>query len=187
MECVFSIELPQWTKEYIRQNGEPFSDLEEKMRFVIELSRRNVQEKTGGPFGAAVFEQNSGRLVSIGVNLVTSSGFSAAHAEIVALSLAQKAFSCGRLPNRQDCSFELFSSCQPCAMCLGAIPWSGVASVVCAARDQDARAVGFDEGHKPRRWREGLRQRGIQVAVDVLRKQAAAVLNSYGQQGGQIY
>lgn len=187
METLFSIELPNWTADYTKQPDRQFASPEEKMHLVIELARRNVQENTGGPFAAAVFEQNSGRIVSIGLNLVTFSGLSMAHAEIVALSLAQKALSQYRLSNRQDQSYELFTSCRPCAMCLGAIPWSGVASLICAAGTEDAEAIGFDEGQKPLRWENGLRQRGIQVCLDVLRQLAADVLKDYKKQGGKIY
>ena len=60
------------------------------MRFVLALTERNIREKTGGPFGAAVFEQDSGKLVSVGVNVVIQQNCSAAHAEMMALMLAQK-------------------------------------------------------------------------------------------------
>ena len=157
------------------------------MQFVIDLAEQNGMEKTGGPFAAAVFESRTGCLVAIGVNLVTSSGFSAAHAEIVALSLAQKAVSQYRLSNRQDHSYELYSSCQPCAMCLGAVPWAGISSLVCAARGEDAEAIGFDEGQKPPDWQKGLQQRGIRVCLDVLRRQAVDMMTGYRKQGGEVY
>ncbi len=187
METGFSIELPKWIVHSLHKPGAVFSSPEDKMRFVIELSERNVRENTGGPFAAAVFEQNTGRLISVGVNLVVSSGFSLAHAEIVAFSLAQKSLLQYRLSNRQGVSYELYSSCQPCAMCLGAIPWSGITALVCAAREEDARAAGFDEGQKPADWEKGLLQRQIQVRLDVLRREAADVLMNYFRQGGKIY
>jgi tRNA(Arg) A34 adenosine deaminase TadA len=187
METGFSIELPGWISDSVHKTAAVISSPEDKMRFVIELSRRNVREGTGGPFAAAVFERNTGRLISAGVNLVVSSGFSLAHAEIIALSLAQKSLSQYRLSNRRGFSYELYSSCQPCAMCLGAIPWSGVSHLVCAAQEEDARAAGFDEGHKPDNWEKGLLQRGIQVHLDVLRQEAAPVLTEYFKTNGKIY
>lgn len=187
METGFSIELPEWISPIVHRSGGVFPSAEEKMRWVIDLAGQNVQEKTGGPFAAAVFEQNTGRLVSVGLNLVVSSGLSLAHAEMVALSLAQKTLSHHRLSNRQDIAYELYSSCQPCAMCLGAIPWSGIKMLVCAAREEDARAAGFDEGHKPPDWEKGLIQRGIQIRLDVLRSAAAQVLSEYARRGGTIY
>lgn len=157
------------------------------MRLVIELSRLNVEHRTGGPFAAAVFEIDTGRLIAAGVNLVLQAGLSMAHAEMVALSLAQKTLCEHRLSLRSKGRYELFTSCQPCAMCLGAIPWSGIASLVCAAREEDARLAGFDEGHKPSDWIENLRTRGIQVQLDCFREQAAAVIQSYARQDGTVY
>jgi tRNA(Arg) A34 adenosine deaminase TadA len=84
-----------------------------------------------------------------------------------------------------DC--ELFTSTAPCAMCLGAIPWSGVRRVVCAARDEDARAIGFDEGAKINDWTNTLKERGIDVRTDFMRTEGKAVLVMYGSQGGKIY
>ena len=72
-------------------------------------------------------------------------------------------------------------------MCLGATPWSGVRHLVCAARDEDARAVGFDEGVKPTLWVGALEERGITVERDVLRQEAADVLREYADRGGEIY
>jgi tRNA(Arg) A34 adenosine deaminase TadA len=72
-------------------------------------------------------------------------------------------------------------------MCLGALPWSGVARVVTAARDEDARAVGFDEGDKPAGWTASLQVRGIEVVGDVRRAEAAEVLRAYQRLGGLIY
>jgi tRNA(Arg) A34 adenosine deaminase TadA len=72
-------------------------------------------------------------------------------------------------------------------MCLGAVPWSGVVRLVCGARDEDARAIGFDEGDKPTDWPDLLRRRGIEVLRDVRRTQAAAVLRAYVEQGGELY
>jgi hypothetical protein len=59
--------------------------------------------------------------------------------------------------------YELVASTQPCAMCLGATPWSGVRHLVCGARDEDAEEIGFDEGMKPADWIRSLEERGITV------------------------
>ena len=72
-------------------------------------------------------------------------------------------------------------------MCLGAIPWSGVASLVCGARDEDARSIGFDEGEKPMHWIEALEKRSIKVTRDILRDKSKAVLQEYIDEGGIIY
>lgn len=159
----------------------------ERMAFVVELARENVTQKTGGPFAAAVFERDSGQLVAAGVNLVTTEGLSVAHAEIVALMGAQRAIGDYHLGRPGRPALELVTSTAPCAMCLGAIPWSGVHGLVCGARDEDARAIGFDEGHKPADWRAHLESLGIALTEDVGREAAVAVLRAYRDAGGEIY
>lgn len=72
-------------------------------------------------------------------------------------------------------------------MCFGAIPWSGVSQLICGARDEDARAIGFDEGPKLTDWVSALNSRGITVRRDVLREEAVAVLREYSSSGGVIY
>ncbi len=72
-------------------------------------------------------------------------------------------------------------------MCFGAIPWSGVRRLVCGARDEDARAIGFDEGPKLSDWVTALKDRDITVLRDVLRDEATAVLQEYIASGGIIY
>ena len=155
------------------------------MAYVIDLARRNVEHGTGGPFGAAVFDRADGRLVSVGVNLVEPSQTAVAHAEVVAIALAGRAigsFDCGAAG-----ATELVASTEPCAMCLGAVPWSGVSRLVCGASDADARLVGYDEGFKPAAWEQQLEGRGIEVETGVLRQLAAGVLADYSAQGGTIY
>src|SRR5918997_213949 len=84
-------------------------------------------------------------------------------------------------------SYELVTSTEPCSMCFGAIPWSGVRHLVCGARGEDAEAVGFDEGTKPAEWVRSLEERGITVERDVLRDEAASVLRECAERGGEIY
>jgi len=72
-------------------------------------------------------------------------------------------------------------------MCFGAIPWSGVTSIVCGAHQADAEAAGFDEGEKPHDWARALQRRGIEVTLDVMRQQAARVLLDYARDAGTIY
>lgn len=72
-------------------------------------------------------------------------------------------------------------------MCFGAVPWSGVGSVVWGARTEDAEAAGFDEGDKPPNWIETLEARGIRTRRDVLRAEAVAVLARYAGGNGAIY
>lgn len=182
-----SLSLPDWLDEFLSRNEGPLVDNEQRMALAVELSRSNVENRTGGPFGAAVFESGSGRLVAVGVNLVEAQNCSIAHAEMVAIAFAQKTLATYDLgaPGLPD--HELVTSTEPCAMCLGAIPWSGVRRVVCGARDEDARAIGFDEGHKPSGWVDLLEKQAITVVRDVLRERARQVLLDYARRGGVIY
>jgi tRNA(Arg) A34 adenosine deaminase TadA len=157
------------------------------MRLAIEASRQGSAAGDGGPFGAAVFDADGTRLVALGANLVLATGCTALHAEIVALMRMQELLRCGRLLPADAPRFALVTSAEPCAMCLGAIVWSGVGQVVCGARDADVRAIGFDEGDKPPDWPQAFRRRGIVVRPDVLRADARAVLAEFQRASGIIY
>jgi tRNA(Arg) A34 adenosine deaminase TadA len=179
--------LPEWALEVQGQQKTPLRSWHERMAFVIELSWSNVRHATGGPFGAAVFNMQTGQLISVGVNLVILSNCSLAHAEMVALANAEAEvksfdFRAAGLP-----PYELVTSCAPCAMCFGAILSSGIRQVVCGARTEDAEAIGFDEGTKPDHWTAALENRGIGVQVDVNRDEAVAVLQDYRARGGVLY
>ncbi|HEX9993474.1 MAG TPA: nucleoside deaminase [Acidimicrobiales bacterium] len=178
-----TISLPPWVDDVLARHPAPAGD-EERMRFVLDVAGEQVRQGTGGPFAAAVFSGATGELLSVGMNLVVRSCAAIAHAEAVALALA------GQRVGSYDLSgvpAVLLSTAEPCAMCLGAIPWAGVARLVCAASDEDARAIGFDEGNKPANWVEGLERRGIEVTCGVLREEAVAVLRDYVARGGPIY
>ena len=179
--------LPAWAKLTVRQQKMPLVSRMDRMRFVIRLAMENVERGRGGPFGAAVFEAKKGTLVSIGVNIVTIANCSHSHAEMVALANAQKELKNFDLGATGFPEHELVTSCEPCAMCYGAIPWSGVRMLVCGARCEDAEAIGFDEGPKPKAWARALEVRGISVAQNVCRKEAVSVLQEYKKRGGMIY
>lgn len=184
----FRVQLPRWMGNFIADQGTSlFATHEDRMQLAVELSRLNIVEGTGGPFGAAIFDMDNGRLLSAGVNLVVSSNCSMLHAEIVAITVAQQLLGAYDLGSNEKFRYELVTSTEPCAMCLGAIPWSGVRRVVCGARGEDASAIGFDEGHKPPEWDKALERRGISVLRDVCLDKAASVLRQYGSMGGVIY
>ncbi len=180
-----SIELPDWIAPFLQGWEGPLDNVRERMQLAIALSAENVRQQSGGPFAAVVVNEESKELVSVGVNLVTTAGLSVAHAEIVALSLAQAAVREWNLSATGV--LQLVSTCEPCAMCFGAVPWSGVKSLICGAGKKHAEAAGFDEGDKPKDWVSSLQRRGIVVQCGVLSKQAAAVLESYKKDGGTIY
>jgi tRNA(Arg) A34 adenosine deaminase TadA len=181
------IQLPGWIESALADSDQVYPTVEERMLLVIKLAHLNIEHETGGPFGAGIFESKSGRLISAGVNLVESSDCSIAHAEMIAIAVAQRVVGSYDLGGQKNKAYQLVTSTEPCAMCLGAVPWSGVRSVVCGARDEDARSIGFDEGHKPSDWVKSLEGRGISVVRDVLREQAKAVLLEYERGGGLIY
>jgi tRNA(Arg) A34 adenosine deaminase TadA len=157
------------------------------MDLVTTLSKLNIEQGTGGPFGAGVFRTDTHELVAPGVNLVLSSQSSLAHAEVVAIMMAQQTLGVHDLGANGLLPHELVTSCEPCAMCLGAICWSGVRHLVCGARGSDAEAIGFDEGPKPKNWASALEQRGISVTVDIGRPKATQVLQQYVDHGGYVY
>lgn len=179
------LELPHWVAAIVAAQPPPYPDDDARMALAIALARGNVDGVAGGPFGAAVCDRDSGALVAAGVNCAFACNASVAHAEIVALTLAQQAT--GLLDLGQRPSLGLYTSAEPCAMCLGAIPWSGIRFVAIGARDADIRAVGFDEGAKPPGWVEALHARGVVTKRDLRRAEARQVLQDYAGAGGNLY
>lgn len=183
-----SIDLPDWAQSLLIKSKESsYQQIEARMRLAIEVAQQNITHQTGGPFGAVIFDTNNYQLISIGMNLVVPSNCSMAHAEMIAISSAQQQLQSFDLGCSAEQEFELVTSCEPCAMCFGAIPWSGVRHLVCGARDADARAIGFDEGPKMDNWTQALEERSISVTTDICRDEAAAVLQAYARDSGNIY
>ncbi len=181
------LELPDWLETALLSMEQTFNSRQARMELVLTLARHNIERGTGGPFAAAVFDRDSGLLLAPGVNRVVASRCSVAHAELMALMLAQQRLGNHDLgaPGLPPC--ELVTSTEPCAMCLGALPWSGIVSLVCGARGGDARVIGFDEGDKPPDWPATLERRGITVYRDVCGDQARVLLQDYRDRGGTIY
>jgi tRNA(Arg) A34 adenosine deaminase TadA len=181
-----TVELPPWVGELVDWDRRYTSD-EERMRLAIDLSRENVVRGTGGPFGAAVFESVTGRLVSVGVNSVVRLHNCTLHGEMVAFMLAQQRLRSFTLGAAGMPAHEIVSSCEPCAMCLGATLWSGVRRLVYGATREDATRLAFDEGPVfPESYRY-LEARGLRIVRGVLRAQATAVLELYRSGGGAVY
>ena len=185
LETSFAIALPAWCVELAAELPEHLPEPIDRMRLAIELSRRNVEAGSGGPFGAVVARIDDGLLLGIGVNRVEPGHCSSAHAEIVALSLAQARLASWNLGEAG--AVELASSCEPCAMCLGAIPWSGLRRVLCGASKSDAEQAGFDEGARDPAWADALARRGIELRTAIERKAARSVLLDYRDRGARIY
>lgn len=186
MKAQIQIEYPNWIAQQLDWER-PYRTPQERMRLAIELARENVSKGTGGPFGAAVFESQTGRLISVGVNVVVSQQNSILHAEITALMMAHQRLHSFTLKADPKTEYELVTSCEPCAMCLGAMLCSGVRRVVCGARREDALELGFDEGPVFPESYEYLEARGIEFVRNICRMEARAVLDLYVQRGGIIY
>ena len=174
--------LPDWMFSQVDLER-PRETTEERMQLAIELSRRNI-EHGGGPFGAVVFESDTGRVVAPGANLVVGQRSSLLHAEVTALMFAQARLESFTLSGARH---ELVTSSEPCVQCLGAVYWSGIARLVCGAPVGDAEAAGFDEGPRSAEWIADLGRRGISVECSVLAADARKVLFDYVERGGIIY
>lgn len=186
MNPKIEITLPAWVDE-LTEPGRSYASVEDRMQLAIELARQNILHDTGGPFGAAVFECESGRLVSVGVNQVVPANNSVLHAEIVAFMMAQARLENWTLAAPGMPAHEVVASCEPCAMCLGATLWSGVRRLVFGAAREDAGRLHFDEGPVFPQSYEYLEQRGINIVRYVCRSEARHVLDLYAQRSGTIY
>lgn len=181
-----SITLPEWAVAY-DERGRLYPTDRDRMDLAVELSRLNVERGTGGPFGAAIFDGASGALLGIGMNSVVRLNNSTLHAEMVAFMRAQAAVGSFSLATSSGAGRELFTSCEPCAMCLGGVLWSGVTRVVFAARRDDAQRLNFDEGPVFPESFAYLRRRGIRIEGGPLRDEARRVMEAYRTKGGKIY
>jgi tRNA(Arg) A34 adenosine deaminase TadA len=181
-----TISLPVWVDDVVRWDHRYVDDAE-RVGLAITLSRENVERRTGGPFGAAVFDSATGALVGVGVNCVERLGNAVLHGEVVAIMFAQQRTGSFTLGGPGAPARELVSSCEPCAMCLGATLWSGVQRLVYAASREDATALDFDEGPVFPESYAYLERRGIRIDREVGRAEAAAVLRLYRDRGGLIY
>ena len=183
-----TLSLPEWIDDFLKQNQFPLVSNEERMRFVLKLTLQNIEKTTGGPFGAAVFERESGQLVSVGVNVVLKQGCSAAHAEMMAIMLAQQELGTHDLGIAELPEFQLVTSGKMCAMCLGSVVWSGVREVLASAQPEDVEnIVGFDEGPAPADYDQQLEKRGISIIPSFLREEGCEVLQRYVDLEGVVY
>jgi guanine deaminase len=111
---------------------------EDFMREAIRLSIENVESGKGGPFAAVIVKE--GKIIATGVNEVTATNDPTAHAEVVAIRNA-----CSTLNSYQLEGCEIYCSCEPCPMCLGAIYWARAAKIYFANTKEDAAAIDFDD------------------------------------------
>ena len=135
-----------------------------------------------------MFEKQSGKLVSVGVNVVLLERCSAAHAEMMALMLAQQKLGNHDLGHPDLPVHQLVTSGKMCVMCLGNVIWSGIREVLASAQPEDIESiVGFDEGPSPVDYDAQLEKRGIRIIPKFLREEGCAILQRYVAIEGEVY
>ena len=185
MSLTVVLQLPEWLPE-LENDREPTVDIDAQMQLAIDLALANVEHGSGGPFGAAIFDDR-GRLVGAGVNRVVPLNCSIAHAEMMAFSFAQHRAGRFRL-NADGQRYTLATSAQPCAMCFGGSLWAGIDRILIGARGEDVeRLTEFDEGPLPTDWIAELERRKIEVQRDLMRERACEVFDRYNARAGTFY
>jgi guanine deaminase len=148
------------------------------MHEAIELSRENVRTGKGGPFAAVIVK--NGLVIARGTNLVTSSNDPTAHAEIVAIREACRAVGSFQL---DDC--EIYTSCEPCPMCLGAIYWARPKAIYFANTKEDAARIGFDDRAIYDEFSRAHSDRKIPM-IQVLRDEAQIVFQEWQNKSDKV-
>ncbi len=148
------------------------------MARAIELAIENARSGRGGPFGAVIAKD--GAIVAEGANIVTATNDPTAHAEIVAIRAA-----CAKLGVFQLNGFDLYASCEPCPMCLGAIYWVRPARVYFAGSAADASRAGFDDSLIYREISLPPPQRRIPM-VQTMREEAMEAFRVWEQKPNKV-
>ena len=148
------------------------------MRRAIELSLENVKSERGGPFAAVVVR--GGEIIAEGTNQVTAMKDPSAHAEILAVRDA-----CRKLQDFQLTGCEIYSSCEPCPMCLGLIYWARPERIFYATTAEDAAAIGFDDSRIYRELKAPREARSIPME-QILRDEALAAFQAWQQKPDKI-
>lgn len=149
------------------------------MARAIRLSIENVHSGRGGPFGAVIVKV--GDIVAEGTNQVTSTNDPTAHAEILAIRTA-----CAKLGVFELHGCEIYTSCEPCPMCLGAIYWARLSRIYFANAAEDASSIGFDDSLIYREIPLPLAQRAIPM-IQMMREQALAAFHAWQQKPNKIF
>ena len=141
------------------------------MRRAISLAQNGIDSNAGGPFGAVVVKD--GEIIGEGCNRVTSTNDPTAHAEVVAIRNA-----CQKLDSFQLDDCVLYTSCEPCPMCLGAIYWARPSKIFYAATHSDAASVGFDDQFIYEEIEKDVNERQIKT-VNLLREEGLKVFKNW--------
>ncbi len=152
--------------------------IENYMQEAIDLSVKNVTDNNGGPFGAVVVKD--GKIIARGYNQVTSSNDPTAHAEVVAIREACKVLGTFQLTN-----CEIYTSCEPCPMCLGAIYWARPSRVYYANTKEDAAAIQFDDDFIYKEIAKPIQYRELQF-TQVMRKEAQVAFDLWKNNTNKI-
>jgi guanine deaminase len=148
------------------------------MRRAIELSIENVRSGQGGPFAAVVVKD--GEILATGTNVVTTTCDPTAHAEVVAIREA-----CRKLAQFQLESCEIYTTCEPCPMCLGAIYWARPARVYFGNTAADAAAIGFDDSFIYQQLEVSLAERAIPM-IQLMREEALSAFQEWERKSDRI-
>ncbi len=149
------------------------------MARAIHLSIEGVQSGHGGPFGAVIVKSN--KIVAEGVNKVTSTNDPTAHAEVVAIRAA-----CEKLRTFELKGCEVYTSCEPCPMCLGAIYWSRLDRIYFANTADDAAQIGFDDAFIYEELKQIHSQRRVPM-VQMMRDEALEGFRAWLAKPGKIH
>lgn len=148
------------------------------MRQAIDLSIENVRSGRGGPFAALVVKESE--IIGTGTNLVTTSFDPTAHAEVVAIREA-----CRKLSQFQLSGCEIYTTCEPCPMCLGAIYWARPARVYFGNTAADASAIGFDDSFIYEQLDVPVARRAIPM-VQLMREEALAAFAEWERKSDRV-
>jgi guanine deaminase len=148
------------------------------MARAIQLSIDGVNSGRGGPFGAVIVRD--GRIIAEGANQVTSTNDPTAHAEILAIRRACEKL---RVFELKDC--ELYTSCEPCPMCLGAIYWARLSRIYFASTAEDAAKAGFDDSFIYSELKQARAQRSIPT-IQMMREEALAGFRAWAEKPDKI-
>jgi tRNA(Arg) A34 adenosine deaminase TadA len=148
------------------------------MEKAIALATENVLSGRGGPFGAVIVR--NGEIIATGANGVTATNDPTAHGEIVAIRNA-----CFRLTTFQLAGCEIYTSCEPCPMCLAAIYWARCEAIFYGGSAADAAAAGFDDAFLYQELKQPINQRKIPT-VNLLREKALSSFEAWRAQPGKI-
>ena len=148
------------------------------MQRAIELAQSNITNLNGGPFGAVVVKD--GKIIGEGCNMVIANNDPTAHAEVVAIREA-----CKNLDSFQLDDCQIYTSCEPCPMCLGAIYWARPNKIFYAATREEAEQADFDDSFIYKEVSLPLNQRKIPT-VQIMKEEAAAVFQEWNSQNLKI-